>query len=46
METLKSVLEASHAKKTKNELIELLSGVEKVLTTRKFEELSLQSWEH
>jgi hypothetical protein len=32
METLKSVLEASHAKKTKNELIELLSGVEKVLT--------------
>jgi hypothetical protein len=32
METLKSVLEASHAKKTKNELIELLSGVEKFFT--------------
>jgi len=40
METLKSVLEASHAKKTKNELIDLLSGVEKVLTPAVYEKVS------
>ncbi|UKB79104.1 DUF2589 domain-containing protein [Chryseobacterium sp. MEBOG07] len=40
METLKSVLETSHAKKTKNELIDLLSGVEKVLTPAVYEKVS------
>lgn len=40
METLKSVLEASHTKKTKNELIDLLSGVEKVLTPAVYEKVS------
>lgn len=40
METLKSVLEASHVKKTKNELIDLLSGVEKVLTPAVYEKVS------
>lgn len=40
METLKSVLEANHTKKTKNELIDLLSGVEKVLTPSIYDKIS------
>lgn len=40
METLKAALEANHAKKSKNELINLLSGVEKVLTPNVYEKIS------
>jgi len=40
METLKSVLEANHTKKTKNELVDLLSGVEKVLTPSIYDKIS------
>lgn len=31
METLKQVFEADHAKKAKSELIDLLSGIEKLM---------------
>jgi len=40
METLKSVLETNHTKKTKSELINLLSGVEKVLTPSVYDKIS------
>ncbi len=40
METLKSVLESNHTKKTKSELIDLLSGVEKVLTPSVYDKIS------
>lgn len=40
METLKSVLEANHAKKSKNELIDLLTGLEKSLTPAVYEKIS------
>ena len=40
METLKSVLEANHTKKTKSELIDLLSGVEKVLSPNVYDKIS------
>lgn len=40
METLKSVLEANHAKKSKNELIDLLTGLEKSLTPAVYEKVS------
>ncbi|MEG2103209.1 MAG: hypothetical protein RRY99_17060, partial [Flavobacterium sp.] len=40
METLKQVLEADQAKKTKNELIDLLSGVEKLLSPSVYEKIS------
>lgn len=40
METLKSVLETNHTKKTKSELIDLLTGVEKVLTPSVYEKVS------
>lgn len=40
METLKSVLEANHTKKTKNELIDLLTGLEKSLTPAVYEKVS------
>ncbi|KUJ50339.1 hypothetical protein AR685_15455 [Chryseobacterium sp. JAH] len=40
METLKSVLEANHTKKAKSELIDLLSGVEKVLTPSVYDKIS------
>lgn len=40
METLKSVLEANHTKKTKNELIELLSGVQQILSPNVYDKIS------
>ncbi|NML57843.1 DUF2589 domain-containing protein [Chryseobacterium cheonjiense] len=40
METLKSVLEANHTKKSKNELIDLLTGLEKSLTPAVYEKVS------
>ena len=40
METLKSVLEANYTKKTKNELIDLLTGLEKSLTPGVYEKVS------
>lgn len=40
METLKSVLESNHTKKTKNELIDLLSGVQKVLSPSVYDKIS------
>lgn len=40
METLKSVLEANHTKKTKNELIDLLSGVQQVLSPNVYDKIS------
>lgn len=40
METLKSVLEANHTKKTKSELIDLLTGLEKSLSPAVYEKVS------
>ena len=40
METLKSVLETSHSKKTKSELIDLLSGLQKTLSPSVYEKVS------
>lgn len=40
METLKSVLEANHTKKSKNELIELLSGVQQILSPNVYDKIS------
>ncbi len=40
METLKSVLEANYTKKTKNELIDFLTGLEKSLTPAVYEKVS------
>ncbi|MCW3161981.1 DUF2589 domain-containing protein [Chryseobacterium oryctis] len=40
METLKSVLESNHTKKTKNELIDFLTGLEKSLTPAVYEKVS------
>ncbi|WP_436414175.1 DUF2589 domain-containing protein [Petrimonas sp.] len=40
MKTLKSVLEADYSKKTKNELIEMLSGLEAALTPSVYEQIS------
>ncbi|WP_294304732.1 DUF2589 domain-containing protein [uncultured Chryseobacterium sp.] len=40
METLKSVLEANHTKKSKNELIDLLTGLEKSLSPAVYEKVS------
>lgn len=40
METLKSVLETNHTKKSKNELIDLLTGLEKSLTPAVYEKVS------
>lgn len=40
METLKSVLESNHTKKTKNELINLLSGVQKVISPNVYDKIS------
>lgn len=40
METLKSVLEANHTKKSKSELIDLLTGLEKSLTPAVYEKVS------
>lgn len=40
METLKSVLEANHTKKTKNELIDLLSGVQQILSPNVYDKIS------
>ena len=40
MKTLKSVLEQDYSKKTKNELIEMLSGLEDVLSPSVYEQIS------
>ncbi|WP_228442021.1 DUF2589 domain-containing protein [Chryseobacterium nematophagum] len=40
METLKSVLDANHTKKTKNELVDLLTGLEKTITPSVYEKIS------
>lgn len=40
MKTLKSVLEQDYSKKTKNELIEMLSGLEDALTPSVYEQIS------
>lgn len=40
MRTLKSVLEEDYTKKTKNELIEMLSGLENALTPSEYEQVS------
>ncbi|CAA7195635.1 MULTISPECIES: DUF2589 domain-containing protein [Chryseobacterium] len=40
METLKSVLDANHTKKTKNELVDFLTGLEKTITPSVYEKIS------
>lgn len=43
METLKSILNEDHSKKTKAELIDLLSGVEKIITPEVYEKINGKS---
>ena len=40
MKTLKSVLEQDYSKKTKSELIEMLAGLEDVLSPSVYEQIS------
>jgi hypothetical protein len=43
METLKSILNKDHSKKTKAELIDLLTGVEKIITPEVYEKINGRS---